>query len=106
QTVPPRRPHCRPASKTSRPPGPGPRHGQGWESTELQPGHAQSPILTLLYGLTFRNHFTAATSASNTPVRILPSDFVCTQMRYGPDFGNAYGNETSPAAPTLFVWLP
>ena len=37
----------------------------------------------------FRTHFTAATVVSNTPVRILPSDFVCTQMRYGPDFGNA-----------------
>src|SRR5882724_7018484 len=59
----------------------------------------------LAYGLAFRNHFTAATVVSNTPVTILPSDFVCTQMRYGPDFGNAYGNETSPEVPTLFVWL-
>src|SRR5437867_12067931 len=66
---------------------------------------SHAPIVPSDHKLSKVNHFTAATVVSNTPVRILPSVFVCTQMRYGPDFGNAYGNETAPAVPTPFVWL-
>src|SRR5207237_53617 len=34
------------------------------------------------------------TFAANTPVRIRPSSLTCTQIRYRPGLGKAYGNAT------------
>jgi hypothetical protein len=71
---------------------------KGTDSYPFGPVYSDGGLTLRVQDISYAAGPPLPTIASNTPVNTLPSRLICTQMRYLPGWGNAYGKETTLAA--------